>query len=261
MSLKMTGGETEIIKKGPLLGGGKRICPFATVTPLMDFTIDLNAENRTLVLRRFAVLDFIYVLNKHCVLCNYVTNNKKNQHYHKDLAIALTYKPLGSKVMWFFYSCRTNIVVLFCFFVSQQTQMEKKKKKLLIWKFLLSKCCIMCNTFPKREEGHKKVLWYTRRWYQPPLAWLRFFFHNLSCPLPWRWRVLNGWMLSLGTELQTGVTRPKVLLSRNRYDQLLSAAASFSLPFHSAYMSTDYWNYAHLMLHCGYVFNIPNVFI
>lgn len=76
MTLKMTGGEVEIVKKG-LLFWGKQICPLATVRPLMDFTIDLNAENRTLVLRRFAALDFIYVLNKHCVLCNYVTNNKE----------------------------------------------------------------------------------------------------------------------------------------------------------------------------------------
>lgn len=144
------------------------------------------------------------------------------------------------------------------FSVLHHTHMEKKKK--LIWKILLSKCCITCNTFfPKGTN--KKVLWYTRRRYQPPLAWLRFFFSNLSRLSPWRWRVLNGWMLSLGTELQTGVTRPKVLFSRNRYDQLLSAAGSFSLPFHSACMSTDCWNYANLMLHCPCVFNIPNVFI
>lgn len=77
MSLKMTGGEVEIVKKG-LLFGGKRICPLSTVTPLMDFKIDLNAENRTLVLCRFAALDSIFVLNKHCVLCNYVTNEEKS---------------------------------------------------------------------------------------------------------------------------------------------------------------------------------------
>lgn len=76
MSLKMTGGEVEIVKKW-LLFWGKGICPLATVTPLMDFTIDLNAENRILVLSRFAALDFIYMLNKYCVLCNYVTNNKE----------------------------------------------------------------------------------------------------------------------------------------------------------------------------------------
>lgn len=59
MSLKMTGGEVEIVKKGPLFLWEKQISPLATVTPLMDFTIDLNAENRTLVLGRFAALDFI----------------------------------------------------------------------------------------------------------------------------------------------------------------------------------------------------------
>lgn len=49
----------------------------SAVTLLMDFTIDLNAENITLVLGRFVGLDFIYALNKHRVLCNYVTNNKE----------------------------------------------------------------------------------------------------------------------------------------------------------------------------------------
>lgn len=70
----------KIVKKGLLFcQWGKRICTLATVTPLMDFTIDLNAENRTLVLRRFAALDFIYVLNKHCVLSNYATNKEKSK--------------------------------------------------------------------------------------------------------------------------------------------------------------------------------------